>query len=189
MPGYLNTISETFFTDTDSPQLAVFAKLLEMKGLEEFRRKKGPENQMKAIYDELTGHLTIQSLKDREVLKVYTQFEKAIIGLLNRNFKDSDLIQAKILVVKETFEYLKPKLSKNTSDLQKLQKVKFTLRCLDVTQQEMIDSATSNIHQKIKAGQSSQVVYCKASENLEMYVSQGWTVERFAKGLSISKEK
>jgi len=63
-----------------------------MKGLEEFRRKKGPENQMKAIYDELTGHLTIQSLKDREVLKVYTQFEKAIIGLLNRNFKDSDLI-------------------------------------------------------------------------------------------------
>jgi hypothetical protein len=53
----------------------------------------------------------------------------------------------------------------------------------------MIDSATSNIHQKIKAGQSSQVVYGKASENLEMYVSQGWTVERFAKGLSISKEK
>lgn len=189
IPGELNTISETFTTAKNSPELAVFSKLLEAKGLEEFRRRKGPQNKMQVFYCEKVGHVTIQSINDREIMKVYTQFEKGIVSLLNRGFNDGDLIQAKILLVKDLYQLVKPKLQSNLTDTQRLEKIDFILRCLEVTQQEMIQTVNANILEKIKAGQSSQIIYGKASENLEMYVSQGWVVERFAKGLSINKEQ
>lgn len=94
----------------------MFAKLLETRGLEEFRRRKGPQNSIRVIYCEKTGHFTVQSLRDRETLKVYTQFERGIVNLLNRGFKESDFVQAKILLVKECYQYLKPKIEINTSD-------------------------------------------------------------------------
>ena len=71
---------------------------------------------MKVIYCEKTGHFTIQSLGDRELLKVYTQFEKGIVSILNRGFKESDFTQAKILLIKDSLEYLKSKLESNTTN-------------------------------------------------------------------------
>jgi Zn-dependent M16 (insulinase) family peptidase len=185
VPGTLNTISETYFVPKHNPELAVFSSLLTNKGFTEFSNKKGADNVMKAEYNFQEGYLTLLSIKDREVMKTYTEFEKGINTILDRSYSEEDLIQAKISLAKETYKFIKPSILKNTTDAEKLEKIEFTLQCLDVKDQSIVEAGEKWVNEKLKKGESSQVIYGKTSDNLEMYVSQGWVVDRFAKGLSL----
>ncbi len=65
-------------------------------------------------------------------MKVYNDFEKVLLSTLNRIFTEEDLIQAKIEIAKQTYKYIKPNLLTDTTDQQKLDKILFTIKCLEV---------------------------------------------------------
>lgn len=158
------------------------------KGFEQFQKTKLPNNTMKIDYNFQNEHLTFLSINDKEIMRVYTEFERALSLILNRNYTADDLIYAKIQLAKQTYEFIKPGILKDTTDQQKLDLINFTLSCLEVTDQEIVDTANQEINEKLKKGESNQIIYGKQSDNLEMYVSQGWVVDRFAKGLSLQNK-
>lgn len=58
----------------------------------------------------------------------------------------------------------------------------------EVKREDVVEVANKYLLDKIEKGETSQVVFGQQTDALEMFVKNGWEIERFVKGLSLSQK-
>ena len=136
------------------------------------------------------GLVTFYSFRDPKVEETYDNFEKGLDSLLDANFSEKDMTEAKLLTFQKLDRIQEPSLkgmlafSRGYTDEHRM---KLRLRALEVSKQDITRVAEKYMVKAIEEGKTSRVVFGSQHANLEdLQTKKGWTVHNPIDFLSYS---
>ena len=129
---------------------------------------------------------------DKNFTETYLKFEKCVNDITEGSFHEGHLDTAKLSAFKSID---KPTLSHNlgldifqygiTQELSQTRRE----RLLEVSKDDIIDVANRYLLSAMEKDETHKVILGQNTDKLEMFVKNGWKIERFVAGLSLNQHK
>lgn len=152
---------------TPNSNIDDFASLMVLSGLMTFTyllpsiREKGGAYGAGCSANE-SGTFTFYSFRDPKIESTYENFERAISSVLDKDFSEQQLQEAKMLTFQRLDKVLEPSLkglqefSRGYTDENRM---KLRLRALDLTREDVVAVTEKYLIKAIEKGETSRVVF------------------------------
>jgi Zn-dependent M16 (insulinase) family peptidase len=126
-----------------------------------------------------SGTFTFYSFRDPKIQQTFESFERSISHVLDKDFSEQQLREAKMLTFQKLDKVLEPSLkgllafSRGYTDEHRM---KLRLRALDLTREDLVAVAEKYLIKAIENGRTSRVVFGSQQAPFDELQQQGWSV-------------
>jgi presequence protease len=126
-----------------------------------------------------SGIVSMYSYRDPNVDKTYTNFERTVQEIIDGNFSDRELAEAKLLAFQKLDKVVEPSLRglvQFTRGYEQESKMRLRLKALEISRDDLVFVAQKYLMNSIEHNKTSRVVFGSQSADFKTLEDGGWNI-------------